>query len=87
LLIAAAGLVVLHPPADPPAGAGAGAAAGAGEGSTGMPVVTIAGGDTLWEIARSVRPRRDPRVEVAQIIRVNGLPGPVVHVGQRLRVP
>jgi hypothetical protein len=49
--------------------------------------VVVAPHETLWEVATRVAPKRDPRVTVAAIVRLNALQGPVVHPGQRLLVP
>src|SRR5690348_1480623 len=49
--------------------------------------VTVAPGDTLWTIASARYPDADPRQKVFEIEQLNGLNGPTVLVGQRLRVP
>jgi nucleoid-associated protein YgaU len=49
-------------------------------------VVTVHQGDTLWSIARSVAPRRDPRAGVDQLMSVNHLSGAALTPGQILRV-
>jgi LysM repeat protein len=38
--------------------------------------VTVRPGDTLWSIAERVAPGTDPRAEVAELRRLNGLAGP-----------
>jgi Tfp pilus assembly protein FimV len=45
----------------------------AAQGSTGP--VTVRPGDTLWSIAERVAPGTDPRAEVAELRRINGLTG------------
>jgi len=50
-------------------------------------VVTVAPGDTLWDIASSRYPGADVRQKVFEIEQLNGLSGPVIEAGQRLRVP
>ncbi|WP_169807890.1 LysM peptidoglycan-binding domain-containing protein [Actinomadura hibisca] len=44
-------------------------------------------GQTLWEIAVRASGDGDPRLTVQRIIDLNGLSGPVVQPGQRLRLP
>jgi len=46
--------------------------------------------ETLWEIAKSYHPERDPREVIFYVRKINGLEGPqgpVLQVGQRVRVP
>ena len=50
-------------------------------------VVTVAPGDTLWDIASSRYPGADVRQKVFEIEQLNGLSGPAIESGQRLRVP
>jgi LysM domain len=49
--------------------------------------VTVGPGDTLWSIASSAAPDRDPRAVIDQIRTLNDVPGDVVRVGEVLRVP
>jgi nucleoid-associated protein YgaU len=49
--------------------------------------VTVAPGDTLWDIASRRYPGADPREKVFEIEQLNGLGGPAIEAGQRLRVP
>jgi LysM repeat protein len=51
-------------------------------------VVVVSEGDTLWSIARAVRPEADPRATIAEIERMNisADPGGLVP-GQSLVVP
>ena len=49
--------------------------------------IVVREGDTLWSIARQVRPEEDPRVTVEAIVATNGVdPGGLVP-GQSLAVP
>jgi hypothetical protein len=48
--------------------------------------VVVHPGDTLWSIAASVAPDRDPRTVVAALRERNGLVSSVIHSGQRLVV-
>jgi nucleoid-associated protein YgaU len=49
--------------------------------------VTVARGDTLWDIASRRYPGADPRQKVFEIEQLNGLSGPAIEAGQRLKVP
>ena len=49
--------------------------------------VVVQPGDTLWSIAAEHYPADDVRVRVDDIEQANSLPGPVIQVGQRLRLP
>jgi LysM repeat protein len=49
--------------------------------------VVVSPGDTLWEIARTVAPDRDPRSTVGEIRRLNGTDGADLAVGDVLIVP
>jgi hypothetical protein len=48
--------------------------------------VTVQSGDTLWEIARSISPDRDPREVVWEIKQINVLIDGLV-AGERIRIP
>jgi len=50
-------------------------------------VVSVADGETLWGIATRRYPTADPRLKIAQIEQLNGLSGPTIQAGQRLKVP
>ena len=51
-------------------------------------IYRVQGGDTLWSIASDVaEPGSDLRAVVADIRRLNDLPGPVIHAGDLLAVP
>ncbi len=43
--------------------------------------------DTLWSIAARTAPERDPFAAIAEIKKINGLEGSVVHPGQTLELP
>jgi nucleoid-associated protein YgaU len=47
--------------------------------------VTVGAGDTLWSIATSVAPGRDPRAEVVTLQRLNHLTGTGLMPGEVLR--
>lgn len=48
-------------------------------------VVTVAPGDTLWDIARRLAPGRDPRPLVSALTEANG--GTLLQVGQDVVIP
>jgi hypothetical protein len=52
-----------------------------------LPTVTVAPGETLWQIARRVAPHADPRAMVLQLESLNHLPSASVLAGQRLLLP
>lgn len=58
-----------------------------GSASGAYEIVTVGPGDTLWGIATQRYPRSDVREKVDEIERANGLHGPAIAPGQRLRVP
>jgi nucleoid-associated protein YgaU len=49
--------------------------------------VVVQPGDTLWAIAAAHYPSDDVRARVVDIERANGLQGPVIEVGETLRLP
>lgn len=49
--------------------------------------VVVQPGDTLWSIAAARYPADDVRVRVDDIEQANGLSGPIIEVGQTLRLP
>ena len=57
------------------------------EAAPALPIVTVQPGETLWEIAERVAPQADRRETVAQLSRLNDLPGGRLRAGQRLVVP
>jgi nucleoid-associated protein YgaU len=59
----------------------------AGAAPAAVETVTVAPGDTLWDIASSRYPGADVRQKVYEIEQLNGLSGPAIETGQRLRVP
>ena len=52
-----------------------------------LPTVTVAPGETLWQIAARVAPHGDRRAFVAQLEALNGVRGGRVVAGQQLRLP
>jgi len=55
--------------------------------ATPAPTITVRPGDTLWEIASSVRPERDARGAVAELRELNHLTGYDLQPGQVLTLP
>ena len=49
--------------------------------------VVVQPGDTLWAIAAAHYRSDDVRARVVDIERANGLQGPVIQVGETLRLP
>lgn len=49
--------------------------------------ITVMSGETLWSIAEDLAPAADPRDVVAEITRLNALPGGSVAAGQRIAIP
>jgi nucleoid-associated protein YgaU len=48
--------------------------------------VTVFPGDTLWSIAKSVRPEADPRATIYEIKAMNLIEGNTVFPGQVIRI-
>ncbi len=67
--------------------AGAPAAAGGSGRAAVAERVTVAPGETLWQIAERVSPSADPRDTVARIQELNGLDSSTVAAGRALLVP
>ncbi|PPB49783.1 peptidoglycan-binding protein [Arthrobacter pityocampae] len=55
--------------------------------STATVEVSVASGDTLWDLAVHYAPERDPRDVVAEIVELNDLRSSVVQAGQSIAVP
>ena len=51
------------------------------------PTVVVQPDDTLWAIATRSAPDSDPYAAMAEIKKLNGIRGYLVHPGQRLRLP
>ena len=49
--------------------------------------VTIASGQSLWQLAETIAPTSDPRDVIAEIVSLNQLPSENVQPGQRLALP
>ena len=58
-----------------------------GSSDHGYSTVVVEPGDTLWSIASAHYPGDDVRVRVQDIEAANGLQGPIIEVGQSLRLP
>ncbi len=63
------------------------AALTAGSASPRFVDVTVTPGDTLWSIASTSAPDRDPRAVIHEIQELNQISGDVLPVGVVLRVP
>lgn len=52
------------------------------------PTTVVQSGETLWQVARRVAPREDPRVTIERILKLNDLAGAhLVRAGQQLILP
>ncbi|MFJ6001996.1 LysM peptidoglycan-binding domain-containing protein [Arthrobacter sp. NPDC092385] len=49
--------------------------------------VSIAAGESLWDLAVRYAPERDPRDVVAEMVELNNLGTSIVQAGQRISVP
>ncbi|ARC56574.1 Cell division suppressor protein YneA [Frondihabitans sp. 762G35] len=67
--------------------AGQGAVATSTAGDTHFQEVTVASGETLWQVAQEVAPAADPRDVIADISSLNNLDGSQVQAGQTLAIP
>ncbi len=57
------------------------------QGGEAAATVVVQPGDTLWTIAAERYPGDDPRARIDEIERLNNLAGPVIVVGETLRLP
>jgi hypothetical protein len=55
--------------------------------STPLSTVTVAQGETLWQLARQLAPSADPRDVIADVMSVNRLSSTDVQPGQKLAIP
>ena len=63
------------------------AQAGSAPSSTSFDYITVAAGESLWDLAAWVAPEEDPRVVVGALIELNQLGTADVQPGQRLAIP
>ena len=49
--------------------------------------LSVASGQSLWQLATEIAPQADPRDVIAEIVQLNALPGSDVTAGQRLAIP
>ena len=56
-------------------------------GSTASAYVTVAGGQSLWQVAGELAPHDDIREVVAQLLRANSLESAEIYPGQQLVIP
>lgn len=54
---------------------------------SGTEIVTVASGDSLWDVALAADSHRDTRVVIAEIMELNDLTNQSVAAGQQLLVP
>lgn len=65
---------------------GGGATATAELGSNDFSYVTVASGQSLWQLAEEIAPQADPRDFIAEIVSLNQIQGEI-QPGQRLAIP
>jgi hypothetical protein len=63
------------------------AQAGSTAPTAGFDYISVASGESLWDLAAWVAPDADPRDVVAQFVELNQLSTTEVHPGQRLAIP
>ena len=66
---------------------GAAAQAGSAPSTNSFEYITVASGESLWDLAAWVAPDADPREVVAALIELNQLGSGDVQPGQRLAIP
>lgn len=66
---------------------GSGAVATSDVSASTFSYVTVAAGQSLWELASEIAPESDPRDVISAIVRVNQLGGADVQPGQQLAIP
>jgi len=65
----------------------AGAVSDSGASPAAIQHVTVAQGESLWQVAETIAPHQDPRDVVSAIVDFNALHSSVVMPGQSLAVP
>ncbi|QNO36593.1 LysM peptidoglycan-binding domain-containing protein [Protaetiibacter sp. SSC-01] len=63
------------------------AQAGSTASTTTFEYISVASGESLWDLAAWVAPESDPREVVAALVELNQLPTTEVQPGQRLAIP
>ena len=66
---------------------GGGAAASLEDSDVAFEYVTVASGQSLWQLAGEIAPQADPRDVIAQVVELNALTSQDVYAGQELAVP
>ncbi len=66
---------------------GGGATASLDASNVAFEYVTVATGESLWQVAESLAPAADPRDVIAEIIQLNALESADVYAGQELAIP
>lgn len=64
-----------------------GAQATGDAGSNDFTYVSVASGQSLWQLATDIAPDADPRDVIAEIVQLNALPSADVEAGQRIALP
>ena len=66
---------------------GSAAQAGSTVSTASFDYITVASGESLWDLAGWIAPEADPREVVAALVELNQLPTTEVQPGQRLAIP
>ena len=66
---------------------GGGAAASLSGSDASFQYVTVASGQSLWQVAARLAPQADPRDVIAQLVQLNQLKSADVFAGQQLAIP
>jgi hypothetical protein len=56
-------------------------------GSTKFEYVTVAAGESLWQLAGTIAPSADPRDVISDVVHLNQLASTDLRAGQRLAIP
>ncbi|QEO09876.1 LysM peptidoglycan-binding domain-containing protein [Protaetiibacter larvae] len=67
--------------------AGGVAQAGSSASTASFEYISVASGESLWDLAQWIAPEADPREVVSALVALNQLPSAEVQPGQRLAIP
>lgn len=66
---------------------GGGASASLAGSDAAFQYVTVAAGESLWQVAEELAPAADPRDVIARLVQLNQLDSSDVYAGQQLAIP